>query len=731
MLNQGPSLSPDDAIPEITVRAIILSIILTIVLAAANAFLGLKLGMTISASIPAAVISMGVLRFFKKKPSNPRENNIVQTAASVGEALTAGIAFVLPALLLLHYWTDFDYWQTVFISLVGGVLGVLYSIPLRRVLLADPHLKFPEGTAIGNVLKSSAAIGGDCDMSALVKGGVVGAILALLQGGFEIVANTMDYWFRVGSNAAAQTVAGFGFGFSPALMAAGYIVGINVCITIFIGALIGWLIGVPVLGMLYGNVVPAFAHAGSGYFQQLLTAGTNVARTNIVMDIWSHHVRYIGVGTMLVGGLWTLVTLSGQMFRGIRASLAAVKDARTSGGFFAIPRIERDVPINYVIWGLLSMAIFTGFLAYHLLEPSKSIPIAVATDGMLKLVSGIGVIYILIGGFVIASISAYFAGLVGSSNNPVSGLAVSAILILGLILYPFLIPHANLAQDIIKAKEADAAVCIFFVSIIACATAIANDTIQDLKAGHMVGATPWKQQVMLMFGVLLAAFVVPLILQLLFRAYGIGDVLPPRCGNLTLSDASQCGVNVSQMLSAPQASLMAAVAKGVFARDLPWYEIMTGAAIAVIGLIVDEALKPRGYRFPVLALGLGIYLPLSNTTPLLFGGLAAFLVNRYMSKKLKNNELTEDKVHSGHQSGLLLACGLVAGAAVMGVILAIPFVLYSNSDVLRINMMSLMGRYGLDYSQQGYHVIGEFFAVAMTIGLCVWLYRTAVNRANK
>jgi putative OPT family oligopeptide transporter len=722
MSDQAPQ-GVEKNLPEITIRAVILSVILTIVLAAANAFLGLKLGMTISASIPAAVISMGILRFFKKRKSNPLENNIVQTAASVGEALTAGVAFVLPALLILGYWDDFTYLNTVFVALTGGILGVLFSIPLRRALLADPHLRFPEGTAIGNVLKTNVDQAGD--LTSLVRGGVVGSLLALCQGGFEFIASSLKYWFKVG-----HTVLGFGLGFEPAMMAAGYIVGIGVCVSIFAGILIGWLAGVPLFSYLimhssHITSFMGFAWAGDPAILKDLQAPTTDSLTQgsaVASLVWANHVRYIGVGSMLVGGMWTLVTLTKSVIRGLKASFTALRESR-SAGYTGVPREERDIPINYVGWALLVMAVVMAFLTYRLVDPSRMGGI---DSNMHWLIAIFGVVFILGTGFVISSISAYFAGLVGSSNNPVSGLSVSALLILGLIFYPILAPHIGslgiIPWDINLARQGDAAICILFVAIIACATAIANDTIQDLKAGQMVGATPWKQQVMLVIGVLISAFVIPEILKLLFDAYGIANILPPRCaaeGITQVTQAAQCGINPSQMLAAPQAGLMAAVAQGVFGQNLPWPEIMLGVVLAVFGVIIDEIVKPRGYRFPVLAMGLGIYLPLSNSTPLIFGGIASYLVNRYMDRKRDANLITDEQVNSGHQSALLLACGIVAGAAVMGVILAIPFSVYQNSDVWKLWFVT-----------DKFRPIAEVLALIMTGGLCVWMYRTAVDKTK-
>ncbi|MDQ8039246.1 MAG: oligopeptide transporter, OPT family, partial [Rickettsiella sp.] len=306
---------------EITVRAVILAILLAVILAAANAYLGLKVGLTISASIPAAILSMGILRFFKN--SSILENNIVQTGASAGEALVGGTAFILPALIILHYWQHFDYWQTVFISLTGGILGVLFSIPIRRVLLADKSLRFPEGTAIGQVLKISQDTKGN--LKELVQGGALGAFVALFQSGFQIIADNTATWFKAGN----KFVYGFTFGFEPALLAAGYIVGVGVAMSTLFGVIIGWVVGVPI-------------------FSYLHPLAANMDANSLATSIWQTDIRPIGVGTMLVGGLWTMVLLIKPIIRGIHSSFVSLKAVKKSG-YSSLPKHERDIPINYTI----------------------------------------------------------------------------------------------------------------------------------------------------------------------------------------------------------------------------------------------------------------------------------------------------------------------------------------------------------------------------------------------
>lgn len=656
--------------PEITLRVIVLGVILTVVLAAANAFLGLKVGTTVSASIPAAVISMGILRFFKN--SNILENTMVQIMASVGEALTAGIAFILPALIILHVWDNFNYWQTVITGLLGGGLGVLFTIPLRRALLSDKTLRYPEAVAIGNVLKASANREKG-DLNSLTAGGVVGAVIALFQSGFQILTDNFAYWVKT-----PTTIFGFGLGLSPALIAAGYIVGVNVALSLLVGIVIGWLAGVPILTWYYG--MPAADTANQ-----------------MAMLIWKGHIRYIGVGTMLIGGMWTLCTLFKPVVQSMATSFATLRQIRL-GNQPASLRTERDIPIHYVLIAAAILLIPIFLLIACSIIPSG----ADISPGFRYFISGFSTLYILFGGFVFCSIMAYFAGLIGSTNSPVSGLLVSALLVICLIFMLFF----SATEWSSQAKETiGTVVAIGSMVVIGAALSISNDTMQDLKVGQIVGATPWKQQVMLILGVIVSSFVIPPILQLLYNAYGIGGVFP------------RPGMNPAQMLAAPQAGLMATVAKGAFSHTLEWNMIGIGALIAVVCIIVDETLKRNyGTRCPVLAVGLGIYLPLDSSVPVVIGGILAWIVQKRLDRLYKRNDTETDVLVNAHKHrGLLLSCGIVAGASLMGVLLAIPFALRQSSDALRIMPDKYMDFAGV-------------LSIVVTFILCAWIYRVVLKR---
>lgn len=664
----APIIPANQSLPEITFRALVLGVILTVILAAANAYLGLKVGQTISASIPAAIISMSILRFFRN--SNVLENTMVQTMASVGESLISGVAYILPALIILHAWNGFYYWQTVMIALMGGTLGVLFTIPLRRALLKDRTLRYPEGIAISNVLRASANKEAT-DMKALSLGGLVGGLISLFQSGFQILTDTFDFWVR-----SSNTIIGFELGLSPALIAAGYIVGVNVAISFLVGAAIGWLLGVPILGWIIG--IPDAASASDS-----------------VMALYREHIRYIGVGTMLVGALWTLCTLVKPISQSIVASFASLRESKMTGATASL-RTERDIPINYVAWGIVLMLVPIFILIANYIVPYDS----QLDKTFHTIVCGFSAIYVIIGGFLFCSISAYFAGLIGSSNTPVSGLLVSALLILCLMILAFFSSAGGVSGKEVMGVILGIGTCV----IIGVGIAISNDTMQDLKVGQVVGATPWKQQVMLVLGVVISAFVVPPILDLLYNAYGIGGVFP------------HPGMSKTQMLSAPQAALMATVAEGVYTHHLAWSMISIGAVIAIICIVIDEILKQFGTRLPVLAVGLAIYLPMGTTVPVIIGGLLAHIINVRLDKIYNHRRVeNEPKIIAHRHRGLLLACGIVAGASIMGVVLAIPFAIKQSSDALKL-------------MPDQYMYLAGTFSIIVTLLMCAWIYRVVMKK---
>ena len=668
-----PYVPASQSFPEITVKAIILGAILSAVLAGANAYLGLKVGLTVSASIPAAVISMALLRMFRE--SNILENNIVQTAASAGESLAAGVIFTLPALIMLQYWQGFNFLPTMAIALCGGILGVLFTIPLRRALILEAKLQFPEGVATGEVLKAGTQGGAGAKLIAVSA--VAGAALKFAQSGLKLFPSKAS-----GAFTANKAVFGYGSELGVALLAVGYIIGLNIATLVFLGGLISWLFAIPIWSALASP-------------EEIAALGEGLHGYELAETIWSKKVRYLGVGAMATGGLWALVSLIKPVRDGVRSSMDAFKAAR-SGGEVKLARTERDMPVNYVLFGTLALAI-----------PIMVVFFFVVDKGALGIGSGLhiatilfGVVFALFAGFLFSSVAGYMAGLVGSSNNPISGVTIATVLTISLILLVLLKSQIDFSVDTAKATAA-AATAILVGAVVCCAAAIAGDNMQDLKAGQIVGATPYKQQIMQIVGVTAAAFAVAPILDLLFQAYGLGDVMP------------RAGMDPGEVLKAPQATLMSSVADGVFRQNLPWTFIWIGALIAVGVIILDKWLESRGssFRTPVLAVAVGIYLPLELEVPMFIGGLIAY----FASKALKKGGASQMQIDNAGRKGLLFSSGLITGEALVGILLAIPFAAFQSTDVLKVDL-------GIPQN------VAVACAVAAFACFCLWLYRIATSR---
>lgn len=596
---------------ELSPRAILLGVLLSAVLSGANAYLGLFAGMTVSASIPAAVLSMALLR---AAGGTILENNAVQTAASAGESVAAGVIFTLPAVLMLGAWNEFDYLQTALLSGFGGVLGVLFTVPLRRALVTEGALRFPEGVATAAVLKVGAARGDDARNAGVMfvaLGGVLGALGKLGESGLRLWRGVLE-----GARPAGDTVLYAGANLSPALLGVGYIVGLNVAIVVFGGGALNWFIAVPLLGALEG-------------------AANDVSAVDRAWALWSTKTRYLGVGAMVVGGLWTLVELRFTLLAGVRTGLQAYREL-TAGA--VVPRTERDAPLP---WVLAALVLSLGPLGWVFFE----------VTGVLW-VSALLAVVLLVSGFLFCAVAAYMAGLVGSSHNPVSGVTIATILLTSLLLLGVLGPESAVGP----------AAAILVGSVVCCAAAIGGDNMQDLKAGHLLGATPIKQQLMQVLGVIAAASVLAPVLGLLLEAYGIGVPTPEH----------------PRPLKAPQATLMAAVARGVFAGDLPWPMIGVGAVLAVLVIGVDRWLRARSsvVRVPVLAVAVGVYLPLELSVPILLGGIVSAVAQRRWRRR--DDEARETSL----RHGLLLSAGLITGEALAGIALAVPIVVTGRADVL-------------------------------------------------
>ncbi|KTD16578.1 OPT family oligopeptide transporter [Legionella jordanis] len=658
MNETAPFISADKKIAELTVRSIILAVILTVLLALSNAYLALKLGILTSASIPAAIISMGVLRFFKN--ATILENNAVQTAASAGEAVAGGIVYTIPALVIIRYWDGFDYLTNFFIAAIGGILGVLFSIPLRRVLVNEPILRFPEGKAIAEVLKSSAEKAGIRD---IFLGGAVGAFLELLQTGFKVVANSWSYWFTF-----KRSLFGFGIGFSATMIGAGYLVGHEMAISIFLGAIISWLIAMPIVSQFYPQFIEQYSPDQASVF------------------LWNSEMRYLGIGAMLFAGTWTFLKLVRPLLKSMSLSFSAFMAKSHSEK--QLPRTDKDIPMPFILIAVLIMAAVL-FLFFQFIFPLEE----VGFDGDFapSVVFG-GVLYVLIIGFLFSVITAYFSGMVGVTASPGSSVVIAGMLFAAWVLLTamnhfFPLPLSN---GQIRAAEA---ITIVIGSVVTGIAAIANDNTQDLKVGQLVGATPWKQQVMLLLGVVISSLVIPPVMQILFDVYGIAGVMPHE------------GMDPSQSLPAPTAALMAAITEAVFRNTLPWMMMFFGAAIILLIILCNRLFQlERVIKLSILGIAIGMYLPLASSFPLFLGGMIALVVQWRLNKRRLDEE---EKIHR-KQRGVLIACGLVAGSALIDVILAIPFSILQTPDAL-----NLVG--------QGWTPYGILLAVISTLSLAIWI----------
>ncbi len=654
-----PAQPAEISLTEFTLKVFVLSILLTLVLAAANAYLALKIGILTSASIPAAILSMGILRFFSR--TSILEHNLVQTSASAGQAIAGGVVYTMPALIIIGYWSQFNYWTNALVALLGGMLGVLFSIPLRRVLVNLPQLPFPEGRAIAQVLKAGdeehTGLGG------ILWGGAIGAGLEALQMGFKVFANQAQVWV-----AKAGTVVGFGIGFSPAMIGAGYIIGPRITISIFIGAVLSWLIGVPIAASMTGM-----------QFSDANLAGQ-------VGGLWSNTLRYVAIGGMLMAALLTLAQIVKPIFQSLHISMQAFK-YRVKYAQQVMPRTEQDVPMLFVLLGVLCVLVLLGiFFAFEL----PLIKAHFITQPSIFIITCLA--YILVLGFVLSALTGYFSGLVGVAATPGSAVVIAALLFAALMIRTFL--AATLPVMTSEILMLGAAVTIFLGAVITGAAALAVDTVQDLKVGQLVGATPWRQQVMLMLGVVCSALIIPPVMNLLFNVYGIAGVMP------------HAGMDPSLSLPAPPAALMAAVSQGVFNYAMPWHLLGIGAVL-VLGLHgLHFVLARRDLNFSVLAISVGMYLPLESSIPLAIGGLFAWLVAR----RLHSQTLTTPVAEQRARKGMIIACGLVAGAALMEVVLAIPFVLLSGPDSLRI-------------MPNDWQSVAVVFSVLGTLGIGRWLFK--------
>ena len=624
--------SPPSRHVEITVRGLLLGAAITVVFMAANVYMGLKTGMTFSSSIPAAMIAMGGLRLLGG--SGILENNIVQTQASAAGTL-CNVILILPGLVLIGHWHGFPFWQTTAVCGLGGLLGVAFSIPLRRALVAGEGLPYPEGVAAAEVLRTGQGETGAQGLRDLLTAAAAAGTIGLATTGFRLLGEGVHGAVAVGGAAFR-----LGTGFSLALVGVGYLVGIGACLALLTGVVIAWGIAVPLL--------------------TFLGQGGGATASEAAQAVWSDQVRLIGAGIIAVGGLWTVGSLARPIFSSIRAALASARGSGLGLPGEDQPRAERDLPITWVLGAALALAVplaglFWVFAGGAELGALRTVLVATLT------------VFAVVFGFLMAATCGYLAGLLGSSSSPISGIGILTTMAAAVLL-PLLIGRS-------AGPEGDRfviAAALLVASVIVTTASIANDNLQDLKTGRIVGATPWCQQVALIAGVLVGAAVIGPLLSLLYEAYGFVGTLPRE------------GMEAGNAMPAPQAALTSQIANGIVQRTLPWTMVLIGAGLGVVLVAVEARLRRRGLTFPALTVGIGMYLPLAVEMTIAIGGVLAWIAERRLRARARGEEDEAKAVEGARRRGVLLASGFLVGESFVGVILAAGDTLAGRSAALAL-----------------------------------------------
>lgn len=616
---------------ELTLRGTILGAFITVIFTASNVYLGLKVGLTFSSAIPAAVISMAILRLFSG--STILENNMVQTQASAAGTLSS-IIFVLPGLLMIGYWQSFPFWLTLAICAAGGMLGVLFSIPLRHVMVVKSNLPYPEGVAAAEILKAgSKTEGNDANdgLKDILFGGVVASVVSLFTNGFRILSDSTAYWFTAG-----KSIFQLPMGFSLALLSAGYLIGIMSGIAVLIGTIIAWLFGIPILSLIsdYDSSQPL---------------------SQIAMGFWAKDIRFIGAGTIAIAAIWTLLTLIKPVIEGLKISFKTMRSDVSASDIAPMDQDLSPKTIFLIMAGMLMILLIT----FYAFIADSGLSLGVAWSLVIC-----AVLFAFIMGFLVAAACGYMAGLVGSSASPISGIAIVAAIVISLILLG--LGEINGMLDSIEGTNFATALALFTTSAVLAVACISNDNLQDLKTGYLVQATPWKQQVALLIGCIVGAIVIAPILEILYNAYGFTGAVP------------RPDMDQSQVLAAPQATLMTTIAKGIFSHNLDWTMILIGLAVGAVIIIIDLVLAANNskFRLPALAVGLGIYLPPSITMPIFVGTVLSWIIKRNAYAKARTLKLNpEEEYKKTDRKAALIASGLIVGESLVGVILAVVIVI--------------------------------------------------------
>lgn len=626
-------------IPELTFKAVIIGALLAIVLGSANAYFGLYAGMTVSAAIPGAVMAFALLHPLK---GTILEVNIGMMGAAAGTALAAGVIFTIPAMVLLGTWTEIHYLETTIVAALGGILGVLWMVPLRRALIIKTDLPFPEGVAVAAVLTTTVGDGkirkrkGSVSGIWLLLGGILGAGLKFGQVGLHAFQGRLQGIisigrFNIGGGNHEGLVYG-GIATSPALLGVGWIIGPKIASYVLVGGLLGWVILAPLIALAVG--IPTPSSPGDISNAMAMAAG-NLETGSIIWgfyQIWSDYIRYIGVGAMVVGGLWTIFTLRNNLADGIKEAIEGIR----SGQENAKKRTDQDLNFKYVFI-LIGALVIPVFLLYAWISSNY-------------LVSGVMAVFAIIFAFIASAIAGYMAGLLGSSNNPTSGVTVSVLLITSLLLLSF-----GLSGNV-----GAYGVALLIAAVICCCAAISGDVLQSMTAGQMIGATPFRQQIAEIIGILSAAPILALVVSALDKAYQIG----------------------SPNLPAPQAFLMSGVVRGVLGGEMVWPFVLAGMVLAFVLILIG---------MPILPVAIGIYLPFTLATPIFCGGVIRHITNKIIEKKYDDDDsqasewelaIKQTEVKPKERiirTGLLFTAGLIAGEALTGVIVA--FIIISGLSI--------------------------------------------------
>lgn len=656
-------------LPELTLRGLILGSILTIIFTASNVYLGLKVGLTFSSSIPAVVISMAVLSLFKT--SNILENNMVQTQASAAGTLSS-VIFVIPGLFMCGYWSEFPLWQTFMIYLCGGGLGVLFTIPLRRTMVVESKLAYPEGRAAAEILKvankDQSSKKGKQGIKEIALGSFIAAIFSLLSNGFKLAASESNFAFIWNKMAF-----GFSMGYSLALLGAGYLVGLAGAIALFVGMFLAWGIFTPYLSNFE--------------FDSAKNA------VDLASSVWSSKVRLIGTGAIAIAALWTLIELLKPVIEGIKEIVKNVKITNQEKN--ERTNIDLSLKSIFILFVLMVVGLFITF--YSFVEDAN------LSIYYQMLFSFVGTLVSVLIGFFVAAACGYMAGLVGSSSSPISGIGLIGVIISSIV---FLVLGVELFQDPMLSKFA-VALAIFTTSVILATAAISNDNLQDLKTGHLVGATPWKQQVALLVGCVFGALAIVPVLNLLYQAYGFVGAMPRE------------GMDASSALAAPQANLMSTIAQGIFHHNIEWGYMAFGVFVGILMIIIDKILKgTQKMSLPPLAVGIGIYLPPAVNIPLVIGGILKYIVMQHLTKKYAKNSHKEEKLASCEQRGTLFASGLIVGESIFGVIIA-------GITVFSVSMGGSENPLALNLAN--FHD-SELFALIFFVGVVLYFIKRIVKK---